>query len=200
MSLVSYINICKEIRDILNYLRNNSENLTIEEIKKLYIRYLYLLTRVGISNPKYNDFDMDYDGGNCYCYALGFLTPEEFNIPYQRITSKPMSHNIGFISDNHTDISSKEDIVKNFLLDLDYLGIKHFETKVNAKNRYGGYKVSLYNTYDDFHFSRQNIDGSWSHKIGYTSPILKCSDPLDNLYYNYITTFEIVKPVIRRLI
>lgn len=47
MSLVSYINICKEIRDILNYLRNNSNNLTIEEIKKLYIRYLYLLTRVG---------------------------------------------------------------------------------------------------------------------------------------------------------
>ena len=46
MSLVSYINICKEIRDILNYLRNNSNNLTIEEIKKLYIRYLYLLTRV----------------------------------------------------------------------------------------------------------------------------------------------------------
>ena len=61
MSLVSYINICKEIRDILNYLRNNSENLTIEEIKKLYIRYLYLLTRVGISNTKYNDFVSKYN-------------------------------------------------------------------------------------------------------------------------------------------
>lgn len=47
MSLVSYINICKEIKDILNYLRNNSNNLTIEEIKKIYIRYLYLLIRDG---------------------------------------------------------------------------------------------------------------------------------------------------------
>lgn len=47
MGLVSYINICKEIKDILNYLRNNSNNLTIEEIKKLYIRYLYLLIRDG---------------------------------------------------------------------------------------------------------------------------------------------------------
>lgn len=47
MSLVSYINICKEIRDILNYLRNNSNNLTFDEIKKLYIRYLYLLIRDG---------------------------------------------------------------------------------------------------------------------------------------------------------
>lgn len=47
MSLVSYINICKEIRDILNYLRNNSNNLTFDEIEKLYIRYLYLLIRDG---------------------------------------------------------------------------------------------------------------------------------------------------------
>lgn len=47
MSLVSYINIRKEIRDILNYLRNNSNNLTFDEIKKLYIRYLYLLIRDG---------------------------------------------------------------------------------------------------------------------------------------------------------
>ena len=97
MSLVSYINICKEIRDILNYLRNNSENLTIEEIKKLYIRYLYLSTKIGTNNPKYKDFDIDYTGGNCYCYALGFLTPENFNIPYHRITSRNMSHNIGLL-------------------------------------------------------------------------------------------------------
>lgn len=200
MSLVSYINICKEIRNILDYLRVNSESLTTEEIKKLYIRYLYLSTKVSTNNPKYKDFDMDYDGGNCYCYALGFLTPKEFNDPYRRITTKHMSHNIGFISDNYTDISCKDEIVENFLLDLDCLGIKHFETSVNDKNRHGGYKVSLYNCYDDFHFSRQNVDGSWSQKFGYTNTILKCSDPLDNLYYRYIATFEIVKPVVRRLI
>lgn len=200
MALISYINVYKEIRSILDYLRVNSDKLTLEEIKKLYIRYLYLSTKVSTNNPKFKDFDMDYAGGNCYCYALGFLTPEEFNVPYHKLTSKHMSHNIGFISGNITDIDSKEEIVKNFLLDLDYLGIKHFETDVNSKNRHGGYKVSLYNCYDDFHFSRQNKDGSWSQKIGYTSSILKCSDPLDNLYYRYITTFEIVKPVIKRLI
>lgn len=200
MSLVSYINVCKEIRNILDYLKVNSESLTVEEIRKLYIRYLYLSTKISTNNPKFKDFDMDYAGGNCYCYALGFLTPEEFNVPYHKITSKHMSHNIGFISGNITDIDSKEEIVEIFLLDLDYLGIKHFETDVNGKNRHGGYKVSLYNCYDDFHFSRQNKDGSWSQKIGYTSTILKCSDPLDNLYYRYITTFEIVKPVIKRLI
>lgn len=200
MSLVSYINTCKEIRNILDFLRVNSESLTLEEIKRLYIRYIYLSTKIGTNNPKYKDFDVDYSGGNCYCYALGFLTPEEFNIPYHRITSKHMTHNIGFISGNVTDIASKEEIVDNFLLDLDCLGIKHFETSVNDKNRHGGYKVSLYNCYDDFHFSRQNKDGSWSQKIGYTSTILKCSDPLDNLYYRYITTFEIVKPVVRKLI
>ncbi len=200
MSLVSYINVCKEIRNILDYLKVNSESLTVEEIRKLYIRYLYLSTKISTNNPKFKDFDMDYAGGNCYCYALGFLTPEEFNVPYHKITSKHMSHNIGFISGNITDIDSKEEIVEIFLLDLDYLGIKHFETDVNGKNRHDGYKVSLYNCYDDFHFSRQNKDGSWSQKIGYTSTILKCSDPLDNLYYRYITTFEIVKPVIKRLI
>ncbi len=200
MGLVSYINICNEIRNILDYLRVNSDSLTMDEIRKLYIRYLYLSTKVSTNNPKYKDFDVDYSDGNCYCYALGFLTPEEFNIPYHRITSKHMTHNIGFISGNVTDIASKEEIVDNFLLDLDCLGIKHFETSVNDKNRHGGYKVSLYNCYDDFHFSRQNKDGSWSQKIGYTSTILKCSDPLDNLYYRYITTFEIVKPVVRKLI
>lgn len=68
MSLVSYINTCREIRNILDYLRVNFESLTIEEIKKLYIRYLYLSTKVSTNNPKYKDFDMDYAGGNCYCY------------------------------------------------------------------------------------------------------------------------------------
>lgn len=198
MSLVSYINTCKEIRNILDYLRVNSESLTIDEIKKLYIRYLYLSTKVSTNNPKYKDFDMDYAGGNCYCYALGFLTPEEFNIPYHRIISKHMSHNIGFISGNVTDIASKEEIVDNFLLDLDYLGIKHFETGVNDKNRHGGYKISFFKSPHDFHFIRQNIDGVWSHKLGYTPTIEKIEMPQERVLgrYNYVKTLEIVKPVI----
>lgn len=52
MSLVSYINTCKEIRNILDFLRVNSESLTLEEIKRLYIRYLYLSTKIGTNNPK----------------------------------------------------------------------------------------------------------------------------------------------------
>ena len=131
MALISDINVYKEIRSILDYLNNNSDKVILEETKKLYIRYLYLSTKVSTNNPSYVDYDKSCAGGNCYCYAVGFLTPEEFAAPYFKLYSKNMSHNIGFICGRETDISSEENIVRNFLLDLDSLDIKHYQTDVD---------------------------------------------------------------------
>ena len=59
----------------------------------------------------------------------------------------------------------------------------------------------------DYHFVRQNSDGSWSSKLGYEECIVKSDNPLnylnDNIYdvstnYEYVKTLELVKPSIKR--
>ncbi len=75
---------------------------------------------------------------------------------------------------------------------------------VYVGNYHGGYKVMLYLSFyhsfcNDFHFIRQNLkDGTWSDKIGYFGSMRKLEYPCSfNSNYQYVKTFEIVKPIIR---
>ena len=52
--------------------------------------------------------------------------------------------------------------------DLEALNIQFYETNQRALNEHGGYKIAVYNKGLDFHMKRQNCDGSWSEKMGYT--------------------------------
>lgn len=52
-----------------------------------------------------------------------------------------------------------------FETDMGYLRIKCFDSEVDRPNLHNGYKVSLYRGSKDFHFTKQNSDGSWSHKV-----------------------------------
>ena len=67
-------------------------------------------------------------------------------------------------------------------------------------NEHGGYKISLYESSDDFHFIRQNEDGTWSHKLGYSDLVERIDNPSKYLFdeYECIKTLEIVKPVLRK--
>ena len=56
-----------------------------------------------------------------------------------------------------------------------------------------------YLSFNDFHFLRQNSDGSWSHKVGYLNRLDKF-DTLPNIVngnYELIKVLEIVKPKVR---
>ena len=89
----------------------------------------------------------------------------------------------------------------NLKSDLDSLGIYYYETDIDSINNHGGYKISLYYNYgEDFHFIREDFDGKWSHKMGYSGSIERVK-PSERIFkYNLVTTYEIVKPNIRKLL
>ena len=89
----------------------------------------------------------------------------------------------------------------NLKSDLDSLGIYYYETDIDSINNHGGYKISLYYNYgEDFHFIREDFDGKWSHKMGYSGSIERV-EPSERIFkYNLVTTYEIVKPNIRKLL
>ncbi len=192
--------IKKEIEYILSYLSHNSFWMNKKDVMNLYRRYLYLESRVSTNSPSFKDDKDMYKCGNCYCYALGFKTPNIFNDVFVKFDDKMIGHNIGFVSDTVIDISNSRDLMFGFENDMSYLGIKYYDSEILKPNIHNGYKVSLYRGFEDFHFTRQNKDGSWSHKIGYEPIVIKCSDPADVLDYEIIHTYEVVKPVVRRLI
>lgn len=182
-----------------------SKEITSEEIKKLYIEYLKLSMLLSTNKPNYKDDLHDYKRGNCYCYALGIKFPYDFYSKYNELSEIPFVHSVGFISEND-DAFTKKEIMSSLYNDLNVLNIKYKNTNINAKNK-NGYKIAIYfdNIYkffNNFHVARENVDGSWSEKLGYTSEILKFSSPTDsyyvkNLNYKLHKVLEITKPVIK---
>jgi len=196
-----YNKILFQILNIYKYLILNYNKLDENQITDLYIEYLKLFVQIGTNNPEYSkDFDK-YFLCNCYCYALGFKYPTLFHHIYKHITDEDFGHNIGFISkkDYIKDINM---ILETLYSDLDILKISVYDSSINTHPKHGGYKISLFleNSGEDFHFIRQNYDGSWSDKIGYTSTIRQLDYPEpEDLNYKHVKTIEIVKPVIKTL-
>lgn len=101
-----------------------------------------------------------YEGTNCYAYALDapFAPDENDSLWYENPDGyvKPM-----YINENTV-------INKNHLIND---SIKYGFTCIQV-NKYeicpiGTYKIAFYRVYDsDYHFIRQNYDGTWSHKNG----------------------------------
>lgn len=197
---MSKYEIEKEIKYILYYLQENSFWMDKKEVMDLYRKYLYLESRISTNNLSFKTDKDKYKCGNCYCYALGFTTPDIFNDVFVKFDDKMIGHNIGFVSDTVIDVSNSHDLMFGFENDMAYLGIKCYDSEIDKPNSHNGYKVSLYRGFDDFHFTRQNSDGSWSHKVGYEPIVIKCTDPFNVLDYEIVHTYEIVKPVVRRLI
>jgi len=196
-----YTKIRLQILNIYKYLILNYRNLDANQINDLYIEYLKLSVQLGTNSPLYSkDFDK-YLYCNCYCYALGLTLPSIIKLLYKHSTKDDMGHTIGFISkkDYKFDINT---ILENLYMDLDTLKISVYDSDITKSPEHGGYKISLYleNNGEDFHFIRQNINGLWSDKLGYTNIIRDLDTPKPpNFNYEYVKTFEIVKPIIKSL-
>lgn len=165
------------------------------DLLKVYREFLRDYIRLCKENPS---FESDskwklYTEGNCYCYALMLPTPRVFVRAYYLKSKHEFPHDVGFLSGKK--YSDDIDICyDNLRSDLDFLGVDYYETTNDAYNSHGGYKISFLKSIDDFHFLRQNIDGTWSHKRGYNSYIERASFDAKILEdFKHVKTLEIVK-------
>lgn len=184
------------------------------EIRRLYREYLKLYVQVSRMIPEYDDGK--FKGNmNCYFYALDLSLPNVFKNSFERITGIPFCTNIGELSalkyfSNNFIIPTSTDLLDYVYTDLDTLKINVYDSAINMLPRHEGYKIAIFmenNKRHDYHFARQNSDGSWSSKIGYEECIVKSDNPFnylnENLFevktnYEYIKTLELVKPSIKR--
>jgi len=175
--------------------------LSSVEILNLYIEYLKLSVCLGTNNPVFYESLKKYNHTNCYCYALGIDFPKLFYDRYLYVEIENFCHNLGFISCRSKGYVLDKKL-ENLYRDLETLNIIFYETDIDSQNQHGGYKIAFYNEDSyytgDFHFFRQNCDGLWSEKKGYSSGIV-LHDKLEPVVGNYklVKTLEIVKPVIK---
>ena len=103
--------------------------------------------------------------------------------------------------------NKKEEIIKNIYDGFKVLGIEAYDSSIDQEIKHNGYKIALYIANYDFHMARENIDGSWSEKLGYSDDIIKIKSPYDTRVgcYNNTTkdykldrVIEIVKPTIKK--
>ena len=189
-----------------------TRSLASNEIKRLYREYLKLYVKICRMIPEYEEGR--FKGNiNCYFYALDLSLPYIFSESFTRITNFPLRTNIGEISALkyfRNNFEAPTDLLDYVYTDLDTLKIKVYDSGINIPLHHNGYKIALFiedNKRHDYHFARQNSDGSWSSKLGYEELIVKSDNPLnylnDNIYniqtyYEYVKTLELVKPSIKR--
>ena len=187
-----------------------TKSIANKEIRRLYREYLKLYVRINRMIPDYNEGR--FKGR---INALDLSLPNIFSESFTRITNFPLCTNIGEISglkffNYRFNEPTPADLLDYVYTDLDTLKIKVYNSAINLPIRHNGYKIVIFmenNKRRDYHFVRQNSDGSWSSKIGYEELIVKSDNPFDylndNLFdiktnYEYVKTLELVKPSIKR--
>ena len=138
--------------------------------------------------PRYNPRKWKKKRFNCYAYVM-------------QACMNLSGHDIwpGFISkgdqNNYTD--TKECVVASFKEDFEVLGLNVFPTTLKEKIEKNAYKIVVYvNEGEDFHFARQDKDGQWSEKDGWTGKIRKVSEEnIDEFEegYEFVGVFKVSK-------
>ena len=155
--------------------------------------------------PPVFDVNWHFLHSSCYYYALNLATPTIFEKIYKSLTDFDFESPLGSISGlPYLDTFKKEEVLNYLYSDLDALNIQWYDSEIDKKIEHGGYKIALLvdeNPIDsDFHFVRQNLDGTWSEKDGCGCEVVSITTPEEftsDPYYKYVKTLEIVKPRIR---
>lgn len=115
-----------------------------------------------------------YADSNCYSYALGSGYKENRH-------SEGYIYNLGSMSGYDPPKDNKE-AEEAFMSDMKVLGIKVRKSSLDEEMQEGEWKVVLFFAceldeipFRDFHFARQNEDGSWSHKECIEGPVRQLS-------------------------
>lgn len=193
-----YKKIEAEIQEILRKLNNESISYKGSDIYKLYRDYLKLSMKLSFNSPSFEMDKSSYKYGNCYCYALGLECPEEFARMFNQKCVIFFPFNIGLM---HTSFTSHNNCINDLNSDLDELDIRHYDVDYKDPCEHGGYKIALFQTDGDFHFVRENSDGSWSHKYGFSTYVERMDKLPKYLFdeYEFVKAIEIVKPLVRRI-
>ncbi len=200
----------EKILEKINKLSLNRDYKSELKIKELYRTYLRLMVLIQRKIPKY-DAGLFNEGTTCYLYALDLDIPKSIAYLKDDFDQYKYRLNLGNISGN-TYLYNKEnkpkevDILNLLAKDLEHLEIKSYPSTINASCREGGYKIAIFledgRNYD-YHFVRQNEDGSWSSKLGAKDLVGQSDNPLAYLNddgktcYKYLRTLEIVKPRVK---
>ena len=208
------INIKKEMLYLIMKSLKENKYMLIEELRYLNQEYLKLIVRLQKNNPSYNNGKCN-PYKNCYFYALDLPVPFAYRLDYKVILDEISRTDLGGIS-RPEDLyrvyipKTEKEVLDYLYSDLDILQIKAYDSGINIPNKHDGYKIAVFmesGSDHDYHFIRQNTDGSWSSKVGYKDCVIKMADPLDylndNIYneitsYELIKTLELVKPSIKR--
>ena len=130
---------------------------------------------------------------NCYAYALG-LDIKESDICKNAYQPGTISETVNL---RQYESFPYEVLISGLENDLDVLGINYRLIKPDEKIELNEWKIVLMvkkycDGLDNFHFLRQDIDGIWSHKVGYQHRIsrkdsLGCiiSNPIESHFFFY---------------
>ena len=208
------ISIKKEMLYIIMKSLKANRYMLVEELRYLYQEYLKLIVRLQKNIPSYNNGKCN-SYKNCYFYALDLPVPNIYRLNYRLILDEIYCTDLGSIS-RPNDLyrlyipETEKEVLEYLYSDLDTLKIKAYDSAINKLPKHNGYKIAIFmesGSDHDYHFIRQNSDGSWSGKIGYEDCIVRMINPLDylndNIYneptsYELIKTLEIVKPNFKR--
>ena len=165
------------MEEIFKILKN--ESLTYDELLDLYITYLKNIKRE-VPNYKedYEYYKNNYLYLNCYAYSLGLNIPKEFNEYFYKLINSYFIFYPGVFSKK--GVPKGNEIIDYTLEDIELLNIKGYRIAIMLERMYNGSNL-------DFHYARENIDHSWSSKIGRTSCIVK------NNYIEVPSDYDIIK-------
>ena len=185
---------------------NNDSKSSLLKMQELYREYLKLAVRLQPKIPKNNNAYYS-TSSNCYTCALDLPMPyflEEHLMKNPHLKNFLTIQNVGMISGYRKNIkygiTSEKEFLECLYSDLEYLKFKYYETDVLDNPSHRGYKIGIY--YDakitgglaNYHFVRQNLDGSWSSKMG-TSNELHFSEDINDFkrYYQNRVNLDLSK-------
>ena len=100
---------------------------------------------------------------NCYAHIWGLDKGEIEQFPENEVFDIP-----GFSGLEFEFPSSEEDLVQKVFQDMDLLDVDIRISTVDEPLQADEWKIAIYYSDHDYHFMRQDRDGTWSHKVGYT--------------------------------
>lgn len=196
------LNVYKGILDIFHALKKAKSK---DEVVELYVEYLKLQVQLSTNYPKFEVKPKGFRYGNCYTYALDLKCPDIFWNKYKLLYEIGMDFDVGLVSKRklYVENSNERMLLDSFYKDCEALKIKVFNSSFDDNLKNNGYKVLMFKSMNigytyDYHFVRVNKDGVLSHMNGHNGnvEILQSLGHVSSCY-EFVKSFEIVKPVIR---
>ena len=194
--MLEYLKTYRDIISIYKRLLTESKNMESSEIYELYREFLKLSIKLSTTNSTFSEEFNTYRNCNCYLYALCLTTPSLFAKTYEDKEIEQMYHNVGFMTNEMNYSTDLDHNLSDLERDFEILGIDSYECDRYENPTHGGYKIAIFKAPHDVHFVRQNRNGTWSHKMGYTDTIERVDMSNHEVFefYKYVKTLEIVKP------